>query len=599
MQDFKKLLYFLDSREKSRAFLLVFLIFIGAFLETVSIGLFFPFVALVNDPAMIESSQKLNALYKFSRVSSPSSFLIFLGLGMVGVILFKGLYLGFLSEIQARFLVNRQLSFERRILGAYLRSPYLFFLNNSPVELTRKVRTAQSVIISVVMPLLLVLSEISVLTVVMVMLFVVQPWLTLGSIAFLGSLTAGLYFLVRRRTREIGEQQAFHDKQLAKWLEQTFSGIKEIKVLGCENFFSESVLRHSDGFCHASRVSYTISQFPRLFLETLATAGLTLYVLSVLLSGRDPRTIIPSLALFAVAAFRLMPSFNRIVNGLIAARQYIPRINDVYNDMQTLEGARLTGQSAFVKEPRRKSPWTISKGIEYQNVTHRYPGERGTSLEGLSLSILCGQSVAFVGQSGAGKSTAVDALLGLLPIEQGKILVDGMNIAECLEDWQSQIGYIPQTIYLSDDTIRKNIAFGVRDQEVSEEQIWRALKDAQLDEFVRSLPNGLETEVGDRGVRLSGGQRQRIGIARALYFDPKVLVLDEATSALDNDTEKAVIHAIERLRGKKTIIVIAHRLSTVARCDQLYFFQKGRLITQGTYQDLVAQHADFRRFAAV
>jgi ATP-binding cassette subfamily C protein len=336
----------------------------------------------------------------------------------------------------------------------------------------------------------------------------------------------------------------------------------------------------------------TFSDLPRLLIEGLVMGSVLLVVGFMLLLKQDMQTLIPTLGLFAMAAVRLMPSMNRILSGLTSARYYSASVNNIYHDLKELENVPSSPNERVVSES-----FSFNQSIKLENISFRYHGAEKDSLKDVSLTILKGQSIAFVGPSGAGKTTIVDALLGLLEPGSGRVLVDGVNINTNLAGWQQKIGYIPQPIYLSDDTIKRNVAFGVEDDKIDDEQVWTALRAAQLEDFIVSLPDKLDTLVGEHGVRISGGQRQRIGIARALYHNPEILVLDEATAALDNETESEVTKAIEALSGTKTIIAIAHRLTTVRNFDCLFFMKDGKIVDAANFENLLQNNIDFQKMA--
>lgn len=592
METIRKALSFLEPHEKKRAMGILFLMFLGAGLEAFGIGLFMPFVALVSKPEVIHSNSHLSRLHGLLGEPSDQVFIIYAGAALIALFLFKNLYLGALAYLQSRFLLNRQVGIESKLLRRYLDSPYSFFLQRNPADLIYRVSSIGSLVSSVFTPLLLMTSELFVLLLVLTVLLILQPMTTLIAVVVLGGASAFFYALVRGKLRGLGQVQHKHAVQMIKWLNQSFGGIKEIKIVEKEPFFADAYSAHSRQNGSATLKAYAFSQFPRLFLETIGVTGMISFVLYLLLTGKDAAAAVPTLALFAVAAFRLMPSVNRIVSTAISVRQNSAMVEAIYLDYMAPTSRLRAKQNA-------NTDLRLEHDLEFQSVTFQYESGKDASLKNVSFKINRGQSVAFVGHSGAGKTTAVDIMLGLLVPDQGQVLVDSKDIFTNLTAWRTKLGYIPQSIYLSDDSIRRNVAFGLPDHGITEERVWKALRAAQLEDFVRSLPRGLDTEVGDRGARLSGGQRQRIGIARALYLDPEVLILDEATSALDNDTERSIVQAIESLKREKTIIVIAHRLSTVAKCDRLFFMKNGQLLAEGSFEALSRENSEFRKFATI
>jgi ABC-type multidrug transport system fused ATPase/permease subunit len=392
------------------------------------------------------------------------------------------------------------------------------------------------------------------------LLMVIEPGPALAAVGVLGGVTAIFYRSIRKKIGELGEREQRYRTEMFQWISRGLAGFKEITVLGRQRFFADSFASSSANAAKAVTFFQSTAQIPRLFIETVAVAAVMLVVVTMLTQGRRLDGVLPILALFAAATFRLIPSLSRMVHAFSIIRYYKPAISVVYDDLSALE-ARGGAEAPETRERVR-----FERAIELRNVSYAYPGGLPV-LRDVSLTIGRGQSVALAGPSGAGKTTVADLIVGLLQPTSGEVTVDGRRLEGRAGIWQRQIGYIPQAIYLSDDTVRRNVAFAMPDGEIDDARVWSALALAQLAEFVAALPEGLDARVGERGARLSGGQRQRLGIARALYHGPEVLVMDEATSALDDDTETAVTAAIERLQGAMTIIVIAHRASTVAKCD--------------------------------
>ncbi|HPK05937.1 MAG TPA: ABC transporter ATP-binding protein, partial [Bacteroidales bacterium] len=382
-------------------------------------------------------------------------------------------------------------------------------------------------------------------------------------------------------------------REMLRAARQGFGGIKDARVLNRENEFIEIFRSMARKSSRLQQNRVFISMIPKPMIETLAVTGVILIALLMVLQGRPIENVVPILTLFAVAIIRLMPAIQQITQTLTDIRYHLPSVNAVYDDLMYLRPFN----KQFEKDRRKKDKLELKNNITINNIFYQYSNSSEQAINGISLTIPHGKAIAFVGSSGAGKTTIVDVLLGLLEPQQGEILVDGKNIYESISAWQRNIGYIPQFIYLGDESLRRNIAFGLSDKIIDEEEVLRTVKLAQLEELVAQLPEGLDTRVGERGTRLSGGQRQRVGIARALYNDPQVLVMDEATSALDNITEQQIIDSIENLKGERTVIMIAHRLTTVMNCDMLYFMDKGKIIDQGTYQELLERNKLFREMA--
>ncbi len=592
-----KLLYILNQREQIQAGAIFVLMILGAAIEMIGIGLIPPFVHLLSQPEIIQQNKYLLWIYQLTGMDSIQKFLILVAGGLIIFYVLKNIYLSLLTYVQFKFLFNQQVSLSDRLFSSYLYSPYTFHLERNPAELILNLSNEVLVMfINVLIPGIVLLAELLVTTFVAVFLIIMEPLASLVSVGVIGTATVGFYSLIRKRTGKLGEVRHYHSSKMIQWINQGLGGLKEVKVLGREKFFLNTFTAHSSEYAIASQFVQTISVLPRLFLESIAVITILLIVVVVLVQGRNMQSILPTLSLFAIAAFRLMPSANRILASLTTIRYFSYSVDVIYRDLLALEKTR--NLTPPVPKYVEKSI-DFNKIIEIKNVYYQYPNAKNPAVNGISLSIPKSHSIGLVGSSGAGKTTMVDLILGLLTPTQGEILVDGENIQTNLNSWQRQIGYIPQNIYLSDDTIRSNIAFGLPIEEIDEQKVWAAIEAAQLKELVYSLPEQLDTLVGDRGIRLSGGQRQRIGIARALYHDPEILVMDEATAALDNETEREITKALERLSGEKTIIMIAHRLSTVKKCDRLYFLQSGKISCSGTYHQLLARSLEFQAMANI
>lgn len=568
----------------------------GAMLEALGIALIFPLITLISNPETINSYQLLNWLYNFTGSSSNNEFLIWMIGTLLGVYLFKYIYLASLFYIQYKFIFNLQISLSTRLLNTYIKSPYSYHLQKNSAELLRTVNSDVLWIFSgVFVPISNLIIEIFVVSVILLVLLAIAPIPTILTFFILGGTSLAFYYFIRQRSTAFGRAQQSHNAELIKWVNQSLGGIKEIKVLGREDFFVQAYNDSNTGYSHSMRYVRTLNEMPRLMIEGLVMTGILFVVGAMLILQQNVQTLIPTLGLFAMAAVRLMPSMNRILMSLGLVRYNTASIEKVYKDLKELEN--IGSQSENQKTKKDSEKFIFKESIKLENVSFRYEGAKENALSDVSLKIPKGSSVAFVGSSGAGKTTIVDVVLGLLKPQSGKILVDGKNIRENLSAWQQSVGYIPQPVYLSDDSIKRNVAFGIENELIEEEKIWEALKAAQLEEFVKNLPNKLETNVGEHGVSLSGGQRQRIGIARSLYHNPQVLILDEATAALDNETEKEITKAIAALSGEKTIIAIAHRLTTVEDFDCLFFMKNGKIIDSAKYTDLLERNEEFQRMA--
>ena len=572
----------LTSVERRSAVALLGLMFIGMALEMLGIGLVIPVISLLMQDDLV--THYPDAAPVLERLGNPSKQALIVGamLGLIGIYLVKNLFLAFLAWRQTRFAFGVQAQISQRLFTTYLRQPYTFHLQRNSAQLIRNVVTEVSQLIShAITPAILLLGEGLVLLGIATLLLVVEPLGALIVVLVLGGAAWSFHHSTRFRITRWGQARQHHEGLRIQHLQQGLGGVKDVKLLGRESDFLAQYRVHTTQSARVGQFQATLQQLPRLWLELLAVAGMATLVLSMLAQGRDMASIVPTLGLFTAAAFRLMPSVNRVLGAVQSLRYVLPVINTLHEEFQldAPEPAvqNTNGAAAFRHE------------IRLNDITYTYPSALAPALNGLFITIQKGKSVGFIGASGAGKSTLVDVILGLLTPNAGQVAVDGQDIQQNLRAWQNQIGYVPQSIYLTDDTLRRNVAFGLANEQIDDAAVQRAIQAAQLEEFAASLPDRLETLVGERGIRLSGGQRQRIGIARALYHDPAVLVLDEATSALDTDTERSVMQAVRALHGTKTILIVAHRLSTVEHCDRLYRLEQGRVAAEGSPDAMLQQ----------
>ncbi|MFN5391623.1 MAG: ABC transporter ATP-binding protein [Pseudanabaena sp.] len=591
----RKLLYIFNYQEKWQIATIFLLMLVGAGLETIGVGLIPPFVSLLGNPEIIEQQEILSWLYTQLGASSHQIFLLWMSLILLSVYLFKNAYLAILTYWQYRFLYQKQMSLSARLLKLYLNSPYTFHLQRNSAELVRNVTSEVPLIFAgVLIPMLILTTEMMVMGCITVLLLIAEPLSSAIAAIFLCISIFCLNKIIRKQMNGQGLIRQEQSGQMIKWVNQGLGGIKETKVLGREAFFLNTFAKSTQAYSKANLIVGLATQLPNLFIDTVLIASVLLIVIFSLIQGREIRSILPMLSLFAIAAVRLMPSAKRIISTITTIRYSKDSVDVIHYDLLSLE---TTPTKTSLIKSTQTSSHLFQNTIELKNIYYQYPNASKLSLLGISLSITKGQSIAFVGASGSGKTTLIDVLLGLLIPSQGEVLVDGKNILSDLESWQQKIGYIPQSIYLSDDTIRNNIAFGLVDEEIKEGQVWDAIRAAQLEELVNSLPEQLNTLVGEHGIRLSGGQRQRIGIARALYHNPEIIIMDEATAALDNTTEREFMQALEAMSGHKTMIMIAHRLSTVKNCDRLYLVKEGKVVDSGTYKELIQENLEFRQIS--
>ncbi len=564
-----KLMVLLDKKQKRVMVLLVFMMLLGAILEVFSVATVIPVANIVFSPQEIHENELLSGLYNFFGFESDKAFGVAVMLSLIIAFVLKNIYIYFMQKVMYRFVYTNQFRTSERMMKNYMRRGYEFYLSADTAVIQRSITSDVNNMYALILALLQLISEIIVFVVLAVVLVVTDPLMTIIIASLLGITLLAIKVVIKPIMRRAGEENQEYYSNLFKWINQTVTGIKEVKIGGKEKYFIDTYSGYGKGYVDAVQKYTLYNNIPRLIIETICVAGVVAYLLFLFLHGNESANVLDTIAAFGVALMRLMPCANRINNQLNSISYFEPFFMGVSDNLQDEIDNKNVDTSVFEIQ-HEKLP--VEKEINLVDISYKYPNTDKWILKDANVTIPIGSAVGIVGETGSGKSTFVDVLLGLLVLQEGKIEVDGQNIFEGdnYRKWLKNVGYIPQTVFMIDDTIRKNVAFGIPEDEIDEARVWEVLKEAQLDEFVKSLPEGLETGIGERGIRLSGGQRQRISIARALYEDPKVLVLDEATSALDNDTEKAIMDSINHLHGKKTLIIIAHRLQTIEKCDAVY-----------------------------
>jgi ABC-type multidrug transport system fused ATPase/permease subunit len=589
-----RLLSLLSNRERARALGLLLLMVGGAALEVLGIGLIVPLASMLVGPEATLAHPALSRVHQWLESPPPERFALWLLCGFLAVVVFKNLYLGALAFLKFRFVFAKESDVARRLVDGFLRGPYELHLHRHSAQITRNLITeVNNLFAGVVIPLLEVGAEVLVIVLLAAVLAAVMPGTTLLVLVVGGIIVALLHSGFRSILSRYGAARVSRSGARIQAIGDALGGLKEIKVLGREDYFASLFFRLNEGYLQASRVFVTLNALPRLLIETLTTALIVIAALLLTAGSADARAAAPGIVLLCLVALRLMPAATRILTALSAIRFYLPSLEAVCRDLDEI-GA--TSLPAAPSAHRGGGKMRVASEIAVEQVTFTYPGAASPVLDGLSLVIPAGSMCALVGPSGAGKSTLVDLILGIFRPSAGRILVDGIDIAGNRSAWMNSVGYVPQTVHLLDDCIRRNIAFGVADDEVDDEKVWHALRAAQLDGMINAMPRKLDDTIGERGIRLSGGQRQRIGIARALYSEPQILILDEATSALDPQTERAVAETLLEMRPARTIVVIAHRLDTVKRCDRLFCLSEGRVQAAGSYQHLLDSSAFFAQF---
>jgi len=579
MTIYKKIIALLGATERKKGLLLVAYMLIGMVLEVVGISAVVPAIMLITKADFFQSYPNLKPYIMMIGNPSQVQLMVDALLFLVVIYVTKTFFFMFMAWKQNKFYLDVQVNLSGRLFLGYLQQPWIFHLQRNSADLIQNISNEVNIFTSgVLQPALVLMTEILVLLGVSSLLFMVQP---LGALAVIGVLAVmgyGFQRSLRAYLLRLGKARQYYEGGRIKHLQQGLGGAKEVKLLGCEQAFSDLFKQANEGNARLGRKQRTLMELPRLWLELLAVTAMAVFVLVLVSQGASLGSLLSMLGLFAAAALRLMPSANRIFSTLQNLHFGLPAVDTLNKEIAQLQ------KNEFSK---KRGALIFKKKIDLKQVYYQYPNIESHVLNNINITIERGAAVGFIGQSGAGKSTLIDIMLGLLVPSKGSINVDGMSIQGHLRDWQDQIGYVPQSIFLIDDSLRRNVAFGVPDDLIDENAVQKAIKSAQLNDFVKTLPNDLDTLVGERGVRLSGGQRQRIGIARALYKDPEILVLDEATSALDAATESEVMEAINALHGYKTLIIIAHRLSTVANCDYLYKMEQGTVVAEGSYNEVV------------
>jgi ATP-binding cassette, subfamily B, bacterial PglK len=564
---------------------------IGSALEVIGVGAIPAFIALLLNPDTLQNYPLIDSYVQRLGISSPDKLLVWGSFFLIFIFMMKNGYLTFLTYLKAKFINVTFLRFSIRLFKAYMTAPYTFHLKRNSAELLRNLESEVKLILKILTDVLYGVMDLLLIAGIFILLFRVEPFLTLFVIILL-ALPSGIFLkIVKKKLEKHGRDRQWLSGERIKAIYQGLGILKESRVLGRDSYFIEKFADTSSKYTITRRYSDVISKLPKYIIETVCVLGMLLIGVVLIIQGRDVNSIIPILTLFGVAVMRLMPTFKELIAKFTDIRFHLYAIDPLYADLSELTLKK--GISDTNGKMPNLNPLRLKNTIEVQNVCYRYPEGNKPALDEVSLRINRGEAVGIIGPSGAGKSTFVDTLLGLFVPQKGKILVDGFDIMENLEGWRRNIGYIPQQIYLLDDTIRNNIAIGIPEHLIDDDKARFAIYAAQLEDLINELPEGVDTIIGERGIRLSGGQRQRIGIARALYDNPEILVMDEATSALDNETEKYIIQAIEQLRGDRTIIMIAHRLTTVKNCDVLFYIKDGKILSHGTYDELFSSREEF------
>ena len=583
---FKKLIFLLNSSQKNTVIFLFFLILVGMLFEVLGIGLIIPVFSIIIDPNffdkyILELSYLIkNFSFDFSQLKfSKNQVVIFTVLLVVIIYTIKNCFLGYLFWKQNNFIRLVALDWSKKLFSGYLYSPYSFHLKSNSAYLLTNILHSLTIAYGIE-SLLILAAELLVIFGIGVLLLSIEPIGALAVILTMGFCSYFFYLNTRKYLSSWGKERHYYEGQKHKHFKQAFDGIKDLKVLGREKNFFNKWEFFNKAATKVERNLKIVQILPRFWLELVTIIGLSILLIAMTVQNKPINNIIPIIGVFGAAAYRIIPSINRILGSLQRLRFDLPLVNIIHKE--------LTETIKIDKIVAIKNNLDFNDVIKIDKVNFSYESRPLLVLSNISANISIGSQVGFVGESGSGKTTLVDIILGLLRPSDGFIKVDGTDIQKNLSNWQKNIGYVPQDIYLSDDTLRNNIAYGLNSNEIDEKSLKEATKVANLDKFIKNLPDGLNTMVGEHGVRISGGQRQRVGIARALYSNPNILILDEATSSLDINIEKEIMKEISKLKGKKTVIIVAHRLSTVSQCDKLFKLEKGKIIKEGSYEEVIS-----------
>ena len=594
MQMFKKLLFLLSAPERKRVFLLLIMILIMALLDMIGVASIFPFMAVLTNTNLIETNSILNAIFEISNifgVKTKDDFIFFLGIVVFFLLIISLTFKALTTYVQVRFVQMQELRIIKRLTEKYLDQPYSWFLNRNSADLGKTILSEVNHIISYgIGPLLDLIAKSMIAILIIILLIIANPKLALiVSLSLIGSYLLIFYF-VRNYLDRTGKERLINNQLRFRIISEVFGAIKEVKIGGLEKIYVKNFSNPAQIFASSNASAAIIGQLPRYILEAIAFGGVLLLMLYIIAQTSSFTNAIPILSLYIFAGYRLMPVLQQIYSSSTSLTFVGSSLDKVYDDLKNLKP---------FYENNDKSTLILNKKIVLKNIYYNYPNASRTSLKNISLTIPAKSMVGLAGATGCGKTTTADIILGLLEAQKGTLEVDEKVITmQNVRSWQHSIGYVPQHIYLSDDTVIANIAFGEEPENVKQSRVEKVSKIANLHKFVtEELSQQYQTVIGERGVRLSGGQRQRIGIARALYHNPQILILDEATSALDNQTEQAVMDAINNLSKNVTIILIAHRLSSLKKCDNIFFLEKGELKAQGSFNELIKINKNFSSMA--
>ena len=586
-------------RQLRRLLLLQLLMILMAFAEIAGVSAIGVFMAVVADPSILDRPNLIGNLYKMSGVTDPGEFIYLVGVVAVIVLVSTAMISMLTIWRAALFAARIGQEMADRLFRYYMHQSWLFHSWGSSAELTKRIASDAYVVSSqVVYPLMQINTKLILAVFMTTGLLLLNPWVILMALAIFGSGYALLYRLVRMRLTRNGKRISEIAVRRYKLMSEGFGGIKDVLLLGRQTTFVDRFETNGDTLSKSLSTNDALAMAPKHFMDMVAFSSVILLFLYLTKSHQgDLATVLPMLALYALAGFKVLPAIQQIYHAVATIKGSTAAFDAIKEDLKA--SRYLDDHAASQNRPAERPAIRLKRGITLQDVTFTYPGKTLPALRSLSVEIPANRSIGFVGTSGSGKSTLVDLVIGLLAPDEGKILIDGDPLTpDNVRAWQDRIGLVSQSIYLSDASIRENVAFGIPQDQIDTERVIEVLKLAHLDEMIAELPDGIETRVGERGVQLSGGQRQRVGIARSLYHNPEILVFDEATSALDGITEKSIMEAIAEFAGKKTIILIAHRFTTIQQCDLIYYMERGRVVDQGTYEELMLRNNQFKAMSS-
>lgn len=576
----RKLSAILDKQQKVKIAGLLILILIGGLLETAGVSLIMPFLYAILDEQTFAANEYVIYFMNLFGMESIRSFVFLLLFALIFMFVFKGIYLIFLTFVQSRFVNRNRCRCTTNLLSQYLHKPYEYYLYAETSTILRTIYGDMDNIFNLLLQCMNLAAEMVVSVCLGVFLLFIDFKMMLVVVGPLLAVTFFITKVVKPRLNVIGESAREEQAGLYKWILQGVTGIKDVKVHDKMDYFTGRYRENAFAYANYQIKNNVLTNLPRLLIETVAIVGILVYVGFSMAAGVEMASLLPLISAFALAAMRLLPSVNRVNTYMANIAYYESALNYIYENVDTEAMSRQEELDAYRLANPNTTQISLKKEIELSNITFAYPNTDKKIFDNAKMKIPVGKSIGVVGASGAGKTTIVDVLLGLLELQGGTITSDGANIFDNYGAWLSHVGYIPQTIYMLDDSIRNNIAFGVKEEDIEDARVWEVLEQAQMKNFVEELPDKLDSQIGERGVRISGGQRQRLGIARALYHNPELLIFDEATSALDNDTETAIMEAIDTLHGQKTMVIIAHRLRTIENCDMIYEVSGGKISIQ-------------------